>query len=128
MKNFTLYYWYNKYQKEIPSSVSRKIFYSSLFIILVMIIFSLIESNTINKTFYKLDLSDKVENIILEENGFHFKIGKNWYLLKHPIVKYLSIGDSILKKPNSLYVIVKDSNNVVKWESEVRKNIYFSKD
>jgi hypothetical protein len=93
-----------------------------------MMIFSLIESNTMNETFYGIDLSDKVESITLEENGFHFKIGKNWYLLKHPIVNYLSIGDSILKKPNSLYVKVKDSNNKVKWESEVRKNIIFSKD
>ena len=58
------------------------------------------------------------------EDGYHYKINKEWYKIKNEIVNYISVGDSILKKANSFEIMIKESNKV-KWNSKVNKNIIF---
>ena len=98
------------------------------FIIIVIIYFSFItlQGNELNEEYYNAKLKATIINIERRENGFHYYINSDWYHIKHPIVNYISIGDSILKEAQSLHIQVKNDDEV-KWDSEVRKNIVFEK-
>lgn len=117
-------YWKGILDKLIPIKYQGYIFLLSFLIIIPMWIIGSLEKDQTNKIFYNLELYGKVNDIILKENGYHYKIDSNWYLIKHIIVKHIEIGDSIIKESNSLDIIIKGTNKI-KWNSNVKKNIYF---
>ncbi len=82
------------------------------------------KSSELNKDFYSIGFIDRINDISLKDDGFHYEIGSNWFLVKNRMVNQMRIGDSIYKKPNSLHVIIKDSNRI-KWDGEVNRNIIF---
>lgn len=112
--------------KVFPISKWNYFFIPITIIILLYIINISLNGNNLNKEFFNLKLKSTITNIERRENGFCYNIDSNWYLIKHPIVNYIEIGDSILKDPKSLDILIK--NNVeVKWNREVKKNIVFQK-
>jgi hypothetical protein len=116
--------WLNKVEKIIPINIQGKLFLIGFLIIITTFFINILETRKLNKEFFNLKLVNKIDNITFNKSGYHYKINKNWYIVKHPIVNYLSVGDSIIKDSNSLYVKIKNKNEI-KWDSEVRRNIIF---
>lgn len=124
MLRSSYYHWKGVMDKIIPIKYQGYIFLIGFIIIVPMWIMDNLEKDEINKKFYQLELNGRVGDIIHRENGYHYKIDSNWYLIKHIIVKHIEIGDSIQKDSNSLELLIKGTNNI-KWNSSVKRNIYF---
>jgi len=122
----TINYWQVKIDSIIPGKYNIYIFLGAFIIIVITQLFNAPDNEKIDQDFYKLELVERINEINHKKNGFNFRIGTSWYLIKHPLVDYMSIGDSIFKDSNSLYLIVRN-NNIVRWDSEVRKNIIFKR-
>lgn len=122
----TYYYWLNKLDKVFPIA-KLGVFFGVFVVISVIIVIALsIKGSGLNKEYYDANLKNEVQEIELRDNGFHYKINSSWYLIKHPIVNYIEVGDSIIKESQSLHIQIK-SLSKVKWDKEVRKNIVFRK-
>lgn len=122
----TYHYWLNKLDKVFPIA-KLGVFFGAFVIISVIIFIALsLKGSGLNEEYYNANLKNKVQEIELKDNGFHYKINSSWYLIKHPIVNYIELGDSIIKEPQSLRIQVKNQSKV-KWDKEVKKNIVFRK-
>jgi len=117
-------YWKGVLDKIIPAQYQGYIFLLSLIIIALALTLNNNEKDKNNQDFYKLELKSRISEIIEKEDGFHYRIDSNWYLIKHIIVKHISIGDSILKDSNSLDIIIKGPKRI-KWNSAVNRDIIF---
>ena len=124
MLRSSYYYWKGVMDKIIPIKYQGYIFLLSFIIIIPFWVMDNLENDEINKRFYQLEINGIVSDIVHKENGYHYKIDSNWFLIKHIIVKHIEIGDSIQKDSNSLELLIKGTNNI-KWNSSVKRNIYF---
>ena len=120
----TFNYWQEKIDSIIPQKYNIYIFLGAFIIIVLTQILNAPDNEKLDQEFYKFELVDRINEINHKENGFNYKIGASWYLIKHPLVNHMSVGDSIFKDSNSFYLVVRN-NNIVIWDSEVRKNIIF---
>jgi hypothetical protein len=118
---------FNKVDKVFPNMKWDYFFIPFFIIVIIYFSFITLQSNKLNKEFYNIKLKATITNIERKEDGFYYYINSDWYHIKHPIVNYISIGDSILKEAQSLHIQVKN-NNEVKWDSEVKKSIVFEKE
>jgi len=121
------YYWKDLLDKTIPEKVQGYLFFIAFIIIVIASYLTISKVSTLNKQFYSVAFHDRINNISLKEDGFHYEIGGNWYLVKHKIVNYMSVGDSIIKEDSSFHVVVKDSNRI-KWNKSVNRNVIFKRD
>ena len=117
-------YWKGVLDKIIPLKYQGYFFLLSLIIIALAMALNNSEKNKSNQDFFNLELKDRISEIVEREDGFHYRIDSNWYLIKHIIVKHISIGDSIHKDSNSLDLLIKGPNSI-KWNSSVNKDIIF---
>lgn len=123
----TYYYWKDILDKIIPAKAQGYIFIFAFIFIVIATYLTTMKNSELNKEFYSFGFIDRINDISIKDDGFHYKIGENWYLVKHKIVNQMRIGDSIYKEASSLHVIVKDSN-CIKWDNNVNRNIIFKKD
>lgn len=116
----------NEIDKAFP--IDKMNYFFIPFIIIITLLFSylsIVEARR-NDDFFPKSFTTKIVEIEHRDNGFHYKLDTNWYLIKHPIVEHIAVGDSILKEPQSLYLLIKNTFEV-KGEGEVSKNIIFQK-
>lgn len=106
----TYNYWKDILDKIIPVKIQGYIFLVAFVFIITATYLTTIKNNELNKEFYTIGFNDRINDSSRKSDGFHYKIGANWYLVKHKIVNQMIIGDSIYKEPNSLHLIIKNSN------------------
>lgn len=121
------YYWKDILDKSIPEKVQGYLFFVAFIIIVIASYLTISKEGGLNKEFYSAAFRDRINNISLKGDGFHYKIGGNWYLVKHKIVNHMSVGDSIIKGDSSFHVIIKDSNRI-KWDKSVNRHVIFKRD
>lgn len=118
-------FWLNKLNKVFSIRKMEMFFGIIVFFIIAAFLIMSIMTNKENKEFYNIRLVGTVRKIDLRDNGFYYKIDLDWYLIKHPIVSQIALGDSIIKEPKSYHILIKN-NYEIKWNKSVRKNIVFS--
>lgn len=123
----TYNYWKDILDKIIPVKIQGYIFLVAFVFIITATYLTTIKNNELNKEFYTIGFNDRINDSSRKSDGIHYKIGANWYLVKHKIVNQMIIGDSIYKEPNSLHLIIKNSNRI-KWDRDVNQSIIFKKD
>jgi hypothetical protein len=117
---------FDKADKVFPIRKWNYLYIPFIFIAIIYFSYLSINEGRTNDDFYSLRLKAKTEKIEQRQNGFHYRLDTTWYLIKHPIVNYIVLGDSIIKEPQSLHIQIKRQSKV-KWDKEVRKNIIFRK-
>lgn len=117
---------FDKADKVFPIKKWNYLYIPFLIIVVIYFAYLSIKEGKTNNDFYSLRLKSKTEKIEQRQNGYHYRLDTTWYLIKHPIVNYIELGDSIIKEPQSLHIQIKRQSKVI-WDSEVRKNIVFRK-
>ncbi len=116
-------FWKKKLDNVLPAKYQEYIFLLAFIIIVGSVLVTIMNKNGPDK-FYKIELLDEVDTIVHLKNGYYFKIGADWYIIKHEIVNHIIIGDSIIKKSNSLNITIKSSNRI-KWDKELNRSVFF---
>ncbi len=123
---YTYNYWLDKISQIVPNSVLRGTFYIMPIFLILIFVWMTIVNYKVNDEYFNNNIHGKVDTIILTDEGFNYRIDSIWYLIKHPIVNHIEIGDLIEKDAKSLRITIKN-NRETKVDGEVRGNIIFYK-
>lgn len=114
-------HWKNEIDKNIPGNISLYVFIVAFLIIFLTVLF---EKNDKPKTsnYFNVEMKDRIEGIS-GENSNQIKIGLNWYEVNIKLSKKINIGDSVIKTPESEFIIIKSNSKdtkVILTETDIR--------
>ena len=119
---------YNRIFKQInkvfPASRADYFFIPFIISVFIFCLILTLKESRLSEPFYSISFSSTVDEIEKRKEGYYYKIDMHWYLINNPIINFISVGDSILKKPESFHIKIKDANRI-KWDDVVNKNINF---
>jgi len=110
--------WFYYFDKAVPYKKVLPWHIGTLVILIISFTIHEVVNLFPNKSFYRMEINGRVNEIVETPGNTYFLLGQEWYLIKDVLILLIAEGDSLAKEQNCYNLKIYNPNSRLKWQGE----------